>query len=407
MLPADAALVESDPQLPGLSVLLDDGTLRAWLAEHAPSCRLLRRRYLRYKPGTGCVLGLELAGPDGPRPAALLAAGDDTAVKLAKAVRRAPAGAVLGHDPGRHLLLGVPAADRDLPALAPLGTPAGRDHLLGDVLPGTDWSGAAVATLSYKPQRRWVGLVRPRTGAAVLLRAHRPAVAADTLAVLRALDGGPPRLPALLGSAPEVGLVAVEHVPGRVLDQQAPSPVVVHRAGAALAALHTRSAPQLRVRPAYAAAEAALAAAEAVARVLPGLGDRARAVADAAGPLVVRAAGAPVPCHGDFSLDQAVLDPAGQVALIDLDEAALDDPALDLAGAVAAACAASPAQADLVAAALCDGYAAHRPLPRGPVLAAHVAALLLRRATEPFRTAHPRWPDEVARLVAAAERALP
>lgn len=239
MLPADAALVRADPGIPGLAVLLDDTELTAWLAVHAPQLRLVRRRYLRHKPGTSCVLGLDVRTADGTLECYLTAHTPDAADKQDKTVDKAVDGTVLVTDPERVLLLGTVAADRDLPALTPLATVRGRTRLLRRLLPGTSWNGATLRTLSHKPHRRWVGLLRPVTGAPVLLRAHRPAVAEATVPVLRALAAAPPRTPHVLGTELGLGLVAVEHLPGRVLDQalraHAAGPGAVVAAGAALA----------------------------------------------------------------------------------------------------------------------------------------------------------------------------
>lgn len=408
MLAADHALVAADPALPGLAALLDDECLRRWLARHAPEHALTARRYLRYKPGTSCVLGLELRGPAGTQRAVLMATSADAAVKLDKTVELTPDASVLARDERRHLLLGTAAADRDLPALAALDRDRGA--LLGALLPDGDFSPEAlrttsVRTLSHKPQRRWVGLLRPAQGPPVLLRAHRPAVAGTTVEVLHALAADPPRTPTLLGSDPALGVVAVTHLPGRVLDEalraRTVGPADVAEAGAALARLHGSRRPGLRQHPQDRAVQAVHAAAAAAGALLPAVAERALRLAAHLDPALTASGYAP--CHGDFSLDQVVLGPGSEVGLVDLDDAGQDDPATDLAAAVAAATTHHPYRVGEVGAALRSGYRRHRELPPAHRLAAHTAAQLMSRAVEPFRLAHPRWPDELHRLLAAAE----
>lgn len=142
--PADLALVERDPDLPGLALLLDEQALAGWLG--AP----VRLRYLRYKPGTGCVLALDV---DGER-SFVAAFAPGAADKLAKTAAKAPPGALLAADTGRLVIAARPAADRDLPAVAWLQARTAQRTLLRRLLPGADIEGATLRLLSYKPQRR-------------------------------------------------------------------------------------------------------------------------------------------------------------------------------------------------------------------------------------------------------------
>src|SRR5919201_2297370 len=72
--PADADLVRRDPALPGLALLLDPGAFAAALRRAAPrlGAEETRITYVRYKPGTSCLVGYRL-----------VAAGRDTAVSAA------------------------------------------------------------------------------------------------------------------------------------------------------------------------------------------------------------------------------------------------------------------------------------------------------------------------------------
>ena len=70
--------------------------------------------------------------------------------------------------------------------------------------------------------------------------------------------------------------------------------------------------------------------------LLPELTERAADLAERIAGRLSGLAPVRVPVHGDFSADQAVLGPDGVAGLIDLDSAALGDPAADLGCAEAA-----------------------------------------------------------------------
>jgi len=408
--PADAALVAQDRQVPGLALLLDADALGAWLG--VP----VRRRYVRYKPGTGCVLGLDVAG----RRAFVTAHAPEAAGKLSKAVERAPRATLLAVDRSRLVLAARPPADRDLPGLGQLSRDP--DRLLRRVLPERDVTGSDLRALSYKPQRRWVGLLTPAEGEPVVLRVHRPQDAGALVRSAKALERGAglaaarPTTPRLLGAHARAGVVAVSWLPGGALHdlvvRDAATPDHLRAAGAALAALHARPPGRLAPRTATDDAQAVEQAATAVAGLLPELGPRARALADALSALLAADRTPDVTVHGDFSADQVVLGPDGTAGLVDLDAVAAGEAALDLGSAVAALVSSAvvgAGQHDGVATAeaLLDGYAAVAPLPTLDRLDLHVSAALLRRAAEPFRLCADDWAAQVERSLVLAEAHLP
>lgn len=399
---ADAELAARDPALPGLPVLLDDAVLTRWLTERGLGPA--RRRYLRYKPGTNCLLGLDLVEDGGPRSAVLTTWAPGRSRKLDRARAAAPPGAVLAADEERGLLLTAPCADLRLPAVAALTHDL---RVLAGLLPGVDLTAAHLTPLRHKPARRWVARLAGPGLEPVLLRAHRPEVSAELHAALAALGTPAVRTPRLLGGDPALGLSVLEWLPGRALPDVDPAEAPAHlrATGRALARLHQHPAPDLRHRGRDELLAAVRSAAVQVGALLPAEAARA---AELAGRVATRLRG-PADlrvCHGDFSADQVVVGPGGP-ALADLDEVALDDPAVDLASATAAArLDGGRAGGPEDAAAVLGGYATVRSLPPARLLAAHTAAALLRRAPEPFRLAAPSWPDGVRAALAAAEDEL-
>jgi len=417
LLPAERRLVVADHALPGLETLLDGNLLSSWLAGAEPSVDRVQRTYVRYKPGTSCALGAQVRAGGVDQHVTVTAYSHAASAKFAKTVLKAPRAALLSVDRAHLVVATAPAADRDLPALAHLADDRRRRRLLSLLLPGVPVRSARLTTLSHKPQRRWVGMLTTDSGDHVLLRAYRPTELPGHVAVVRAFSVGRPRTPAVLGTAPDLGILAVEYLPGDSLDQRLGETrsgrTKLAGAGAALALLHDRPADSvpLPLRTVEDEARAVLAAAEHVATLLPDLAPAVRPLATEVAARLVGRAAQRTPVHGDFSVDQVVLGPSGQVALVDLDSGAIGDPASDLACA-AAALAYSTVMGGSAAveprrlAALHDGYAAMRPLPDPEHLALQTSAELLRRAVDPFRLCSPRWPGQMQELVQRAASTL-
>lgn len=169
-----------------------------------------------------------------------------------------------------------------------------------------------------------------------------------------------------------------------------PDPAQLRRAGGALARLHAASVAGLRL-PLLEPTEIARTAASAVATLLPSVADRAHRLADRLAGL--RPVTPPVFCHGDWSADQVLTD-GREIRIIDLDRAALAPGEYDLGSYLA--CGGDPA--------LLEGYRAAGGSIDVRALDGWRSLAQLRRATEPFRTAHAHWPAEIERALTAAER---
>jgi len=384
MTSAQASLF-TDPAVPGLALLLDDARLASWLAEHGQ--RLKQRCYVRYKPGTSCVVGLQLQSGW----AFALAASGAAQPKLEKLQHRVGEEHVLALDRHQRVLLASVWGDRDLPALCDLPRAVGR--LLPEVGP------YRVRTLVHKPHRRWVALVdQPEPSGPVLLRAyrrHRAAAAGQRLKLARQVREVV-RVPRLLGRSARWDALAVEYLPGRTVQQLVSigsGAAEAAAAGRALAAVHSREPSRM---PATEVADPA-ATAELVGAVLPHLGRRTR---DVLATLEARRPAAPAPsvCHGDFSLDQVLVGPDGRVAFLDWDRGGAGTPAADL-GSVAAS-GVEPA----VLRSLYAGYSELRPLPAD--LDWYVAQAKILRLAEPFRLARTGWAGEVEQRLEDLERSL-
>src|SRR2546425_960153 len=58
--PADATLVRRDVAVPGLARLLDPDALRQTVQSVASHLDIANLNYVRYKPGTSCLIGFDL-----------------------------------------------------------------------------------------------------------------------------------------------------------------------------------------------------------------------------------------------------------------------------------------------------------------------------------------------------------
>ncbi len=450
--PADATLVRRDPQLPGLATLLDPEQVRAQVQQYCPhlSINRLTPTYVRYKPGTNCLVGYELATADGVQQLYGITFAQDEAAKLAKLAqlppRAAPATRAVS---GEHELPGFLRSadqqvsfcffphDRRLKGLIKLygnneEEQQRRHKLLRRLLPHqrAGWQGT-LTPLRYKPERRYVARVSTAAGPVATLRCYSKATFATAIANQRACAAHPELgFPPLLGTVEQDQMLALGWLAGTGLDQLLLLPSVgpgplpppttaaiagVRAAGAALARFH-QSQPALTTRYTIAAeSEALQAAAASVITLLPALHAPVTALVAQLTAALASTSFPWRPLHGDFSADQILLckaatgqlDSSPAVALLDLDRAGYGNPAADL-GAFLAGLDQAVVRGILPAAhlpplttALLAGYTDATPTPPAPAqVTLHRAIRLLRLAGEPFRQRwSPLWPTAVAATV--------
>lgn len=178
--PADAALAHRDRALPGLAVVLDPEAVldRSGLAERGPRAVDAEATYVRYKPGTSCVVGYRLVTDAGPVLAYAKAYHPGDTAKLGKARQKEVPDPAVGWgvvtDHADTVLVATASSDRDLPALAALTDTRRREALLRRVLRSDrDLCNVEPRPLRHKPERRWLGLVERDGVPVALLKAYR------------------------------------------------------------------------------------------------------------------------------------------------------------------------------------------------------------------------------------------
>lgn len=411
MIPADRALVQRYPELPGLEILLDPEALAGFVGAWGAGYGVER---LRLKPGASVTAVMR--PPCGRRPWLLVRglAPHPWRTKRAKdigAAQRAyehlveagvPVEAVAAPavivDQSRRILITPAIGDRRLPGLrsllpdtgvaVPLAAAAWREHLAPDVIDrlGDRSRLGTVHTLSHNPARRFVGHWAP-------------------------LDGdGPGWLVRLHSDRPRE---IVEYIPGRPW-----APSDVHPDIGALAAERERAdAAAGRVWARHDLGAALEAAAAGVAALDVAGSEWSERSARLASELTTRLADRAVePAHGDFSPDQLVVSPRGEVCVLDWDRAGLWpagwDPATWSVTAQLAPLPHAAAHPSCLAGLMRPGAVSEESVPRaetttglregGHDTIVEAAAALLR-APEPFRRRYPDWAEFTEALIERAE----
>ena len=417
--PADLDLVRRDPDVPGLSLVLDGDALAAALRPLVPDVPIASARptYVRYKPGTNSLVAYRLivAGEVVVAYAKAYRRGDGD--KLLKALERRTPGTVLG--PGRIVLeehavvVSFFPNDRRLKSLERLADEASRARLLRNVLPDVP-EAAVLRMLRYKPERRYVARLEHDEEPLAVLKwytgsgfrtASRGASAFQSREALR--------VPRCLGRSRWHRVLASAWLPGRPLNEliagKTDAKESVATAGAALAALHRQQPEGLdRLTP---AAETEALHATAAGIVSPALAERARRLAEALAARLADAPGAVVPTHGDFYAEQ-VLSDGDTAALIDFDRSTWGDPAADLGNFIAhlersRLCGElAPPDVEALSEALLSGYRTGGLEPAADRVALYTAAGLLQLAPHPFRNRESDWSERTAALLDRADALL-
>jgi tRNA A-37 threonylcarbamoyl transferase component Bud32 len=419
----DATLAERDPVVPGLSLVLDADALADRVAADVPGLGIAssHAEYVRYKPRGGCIVAYRLETDHGEFRGVARAFRADAAAKTGKdaavcGVEPLPGVApVLLFDDQRASFSFFPN-DRRLPALRKLADDATRQRFLRRTAPSRPELWDATATrLAYKPARRFVAELR-RDDRRAVLRLYGAGEFASALRAQEAFAAASPALaPSMLGSSDRHRAIVTTWMPGTPLEELLESNThrldALRRAGQSVAHLHRHQGQGLSHRTQADERAEILAAASAIAAISPDLAGRAHSLARRLTAGLSDSGSSLATIHGDLTADQIVVDDA-TVGLIDLDRAAIGDPATDLgkmlAGFERDAVYGRVSEHDSAvwSQEFLDGYRVAGGSDPGPRLDLHSAFWLLTFAVEPFRQRQPDWPTAVRRTLDAAEAHL-
>ncbi|MDQ3458808.1 MAG: hypothetical protein M3498_05860, partial [Deinococcota bacterium] len=222
LLVQDQDIIRRDRQLPGLGRLLDPQAFAEALRVALPGRRVgeARVRYLRYKPGTNCLVAYQLELDGHVTDAYAKAYRLDAADKLRSAIEKGR-----GHGRLRPQVLDPMIAvyafpaDRKLAALNKVAETEARAHFLGKLLPAQpELHRAHLRPLRYKPERRFVAQLAAG-GLRVVLKLYDEYDFERARRGAQAFRDGPVKLAPLLGGSSSKRALVWAWVPGRPLDQ--------------------------------------------------------------------------------------------------------------------------------------------------------------------------------------------
>jgi Phosphotransferase enzyme family len=325
-------LIERDRELIGLWALLEPEllleSLRLQLPDH--DLREPRTTYLRYKPRTGCIAAIELT-LNGRR-LEVYAKALSESKKLESLERKRRGSGTFG--PSVIVLHDLQTAvyafpkDRKLTALASLGDDGARPYLIEELLPNQpEFFGVMLEPLRYKPERRFVGKLKGSedTAAIKVYLEHDFATAKHNAQCFQLCDAI--RSPNVLGHSSNHATVIYEWLDGQVLHK--PNAAQLEQVGAGLAELHAQQPTNLETRTFEQEAKAVLELAQWLTDLHPKLECSARSIAETLARAWQENTPDLRPTHGDFYQKQ-LLETGNGLGLIDFDEAAWNDPAIDL-----------------------------------------------------------------------------
>ncbi len=388
-----------DERVPALAMLLSPearGLLDAVLAPAGGSTQSVRVAQVRYQPGSSVTVQYRASvrWADGS---------SSNEILIAASGLKVPDGVATLSDGDVSIAMWRFPDDPFLPGLAAATDPRRVQALLDKLgaSPGT----VRLRTRAYRPGRRAVIEVSS-AASRIFVKVLRPSRVEALQRKHVAMAAHVP-VPHSLGWADELGIVALQAMPGKTMRKALESGTRRLPTGAEIVSL-LDSFPEAgdvfthRDRP----ADRTPTHAGLLSAVLPGLAERL-------GEIVRRTRAAPadepsVPVHGDFHSSQILVRNGAVVGLIDVDTAGTGGRTDDLAGLLghlASLSLTSPARRNI------DRYGASLIAefdrlvdPRG--LRTAVAAVVLGLATGPFRVQLSRWVTETERRVALAERWL-
>lgn len=414
----DASLVQRDPHMPGLGVLLDTERFGELLHELRPGFEIgpARARYIRYKPGTSCIAAYRVR-VDGKKVEMYARChAMDGSVKVDAFLERRPRPGPLGDGVmialDRGIAIHVFPNDRHIRAMRLFECEPSRRRM-SRILPAHRdlWRGS-LKLLRYKPERRAVArIVRGGPKATLRMYPHATFAAARERAWAFTSEGSL-WIPPVIGDSGRYCTIANEWFEGRslldVIGDPALAPDELGRVGEALAQMH-RQRPALQSM--YTAGDLCAViegSADMVAALVPGLGERVRSLCGRLGEALGEYPWRSHAVHGDFTPDQVLLSD-DKVAILDFDRAGYGDPLLDL-GSFAASLLVRQGEGELASDRVEECM---RHLVRGLCgqagpderdLRLFTTCALVRLLPEPFRYRAKNWPEEIEALLCNAER---
>jgi len=414
----DAELALRDPLIPSLPLLFDAKAFKRKLKSTMPQLNLteLSVNYVRYKPGTSCMVAGEAKIDDEPTSYYAKGLSLESAHKIDKAHRR-----INGSSQGVPglVLNDAPVAvyffpeDRHLRILSRLVKAQSRKGLLQRNLKSRqDLWDVDLSTLRYKPERRYVAKMITPNGSAALLKVYagkdyqssqRGSKIVTSREHLRIADR--------IGRSNRHKMVILEWLDGELLSEALKDPrfnlANLEHVAAALVELHEQRPPRLREANPTADVKALSSVAAYVAFLCPSLSDKIIPLTEGAISALSETKKHYYSVHNDFSVDQILVE-NGHIGFIDLDLASRGDRFMDLSSFVAnieySVLVGDPYafSAGEISDTFLHAYQEYSGKRLRSNLNRKIAASLIRLAPQPFRYRLSNWPSLTERIIERA-----
>jgi hypothetical protein len=419
---ADAKLVARESAIPGMATVLDTEVLTGHLRNRLPGLdiKVIQQGYVHYKPATNCLVAYRLVTADAEYPFYAKAYGSDAQVKLHKARRLSGIATLPGS--GALVLDHIATAvylfpvDYRLKSLKRLAEPEKLRNLIKEFYPGQpELHEGRLTSLNYKPERRYVARLDLAEKPQAVIKFYNPAGYNAARTAARGFESrGELQLAQLAACSDRFLALACDWLEGNMLNEllgqsdvaQQQKIAALQQTGAALADLQRQQPEGLAHRTADSEHSRLAAQAETIGHLAPDLYPSSRQLAKRLADALGDRPPAICALHGDF-YDRQVLIRDGKAVILDLDNAALGDPAAD-PGLFIAHLERNVLRNELdtddrtrFADAFLQGYLQEGQQPDEERIRLYTAIGLFYLAAEPFRYREPEWP---ARIEALLER---
>ncbi len=421
---ADAKLVARENAIPGMATVLDTDAVADHLCRHLAGLDIgaLRQSYVHYKPATNCLVTYRLTAGDTEYLLYAKAYGPDAQVKFEKTRRLSAIPSPLG--PGTLVFDQIATAiylfpvDHRLKALKKIADSGEQHNLIKHCYPNQpELHAGRLTPLTYKPERRFVARLDLADEPRAVLKFYTPAGYDAARAAARAFESrGALQLARLAACSDRYHALACDWLDGHLLREllrqsdiaQEQKTAALQHTGAALADLQRQRPEGLAHRSLENERSRLAAQAETIRHLAPDLFTRAEQLAQRLADALGNIPPAVCALHGDF-YDKQVLIRDGEAVILDLDNAALGDPAAD-PGLFIAHLERDVLRNELdaddrmqFAEAFLQGYRKVGQQPDEERIRLYTAIGLFYLAAEPFRYREPDWPARIEALLARIE----
>ncbi|MDH5327896.1 MAG: aminoglycoside phosphotransferase family protein [Gammaproteobacteria bacterium] len=423
----DQAFIDRDHKLPGLRLLLDTEQLTTVIQANLPAETVIRVDpiYIRYKPGTNCLVAYHVHTSRRVLNVYARAFGDDASEKQEKLNRddwklrsdtsHSYAQPMINLEKEAVAVYFFPL-DKKLKRIGKFDKASRRLRLLEKLFPDLCVSKEQLqfVQLRYKPERRHVVRVEINQRAFAVLKWYAPQGYEQAKASAQRFSSTERlHIPEILAWDDDNQILAFEWLGSteltKLIEKGNAALTSVKETGQALAELHRQKINTNRLEPFDDLVDIRQTF-ESVIAICPQLQNLIDKIGASLSHYIKKLEPITTPIHGDFYSDQVLVRENHTVSFVDFDRAGLGDPARDLGNFIAhierqvIAAKLSRTLADAICKTFIEGYQpSHQVRSR---IDLYTALGLYRLLPEPFRHRQPNWDVLTQKILAATEHCL-